>query len=255
MNLRHLANAVGLRKEEAIRLRSGGTPLECPFDVTPEDFLERAEDDFELGGTSAVLNALTNAKRAIDCQIDTVLAALGIPAAKLSRVKKLQFLLDTGFIAPRILRRVNNARNLLEHEYRSPSSEVVEEALDIAALFVGATSRRLEVFEDEFAVGNASEQLDFFTFERELIFGFDDERHVFRVRGIISNRSEHERFEAIETGRHLEAMPKEVGTVEIRSTNDAFPLIIRLINSADRASRVREALQRLFTHIETLPAA
>ena len=166
MNLRQLVVILEIRKEQAIRISSGGSPLTCPFAVTPEDFLERAEGDFEIGGTAAVLNAITNAKRAIDCQVDTVLAVLGFHPNQISRAQKLQFLLDTGFVAPRILRQVNDARNLLEHEYRSPTPSVVEEALDIAALFVGATSRHLQVFEDEFIIGNENEQLGSDAFQR-----------------------------------------------------------------------------------------
>ena len=64
-----------------------------------------------------------------------------------------------GFAAPRILKRVNDARNLLEHEYVHPTPETTEEALDIATLFVNATRRHFQMFMGEFHVGNGGERI------------------------------------------------------------------------------------------------
>jgi hypothetical protein len=46
------------------------------------------------------------------------------------------FISESGFLAPKILHRVNRIRNRLEHEFALPSKQHVEDALDVAMLFV-----------------------------------------------------------------------------------------------------------------------
>jgi hypothetical protein len=50
--------------------------------------------------------------------------------------RKLDFISQGGVVAPRTLRKVNALRNCLEHDYATPSRQEVEDALDIATLFV-----------------------------------------------------------------------------------------------------------------------
>ncbi|MEA2075447.1 MAG: hypothetical protein U9O85_06905 [Euryarchaeota archaeon] len=45
-----------------------------------------------------------------------------------------------GIIAPQILKKINDKRNLLEHEFKKPSLEQVEDALDVATLFISYAS-------------------------------------------------------------------------------------------------------------------
>lgn len=57
--------------------------------------------------------------------------------------KKIDFLNSVGIISPRILTKINRRRNLLEHEYKNPNEEEVEDALDIAILFINYTNKYL----------------------------------------------------------------------------------------------------------------
>jgi hypothetical protein len=50
--------------------------------------------------------------------------------------KKLDFISQSGLLAPRILRKITGLRNRLEHEFAPPSKHQVEDALDVAMLFV-----------------------------------------------------------------------------------------------------------------------
>ncbi len=50
------------------------------------------------------------------------------------RLEKLQAL---GVLAPRIIRKIVQLRNVLEHEYYLPKRAEVEDALDVTALFIG----------------------------------------------------------------------------------------------------------------------
>jgi hypothetical protein len=52
--------------------------IECPYEVRPSAFLSIAEEAAARGGLSGRIDCLSNSKRAIDCQIDTVLVGCGL---------------------------------------------------------------------------------------------------------------------------------------------------------------------------------
>jgi len=116
--------------------------------TSPVEFLTLAEDDFERGGLAALVNATTNAKRAIVCQLDQLLISFGYPSLRWNVPKKIERLRALGLLAPSLLRKVVDIRNILEHEYATPELEKVEEALDIASLFVMSASAMLIPFDD-----------------------------------------------------------------------------------------------------------
>lgn len=233
--LKLLIEKLGITEDKAIKLCSGGRTLSHDFDVNPEDFLERAEEDYELGGSASLLNAITNAKRAIHCQIDQVLISLGFRSKRWNLPQKIEMLNKLGFIAPRILKRVTDARNVLEHEYNAPTIEQVEESLDLASLFIGATNRFLEGFGDEFYLGNYDEQVDSFHCKHELSFGFGYKEKGFDIIGRTNVSPEREpRTEVV------------VGQIFIKPTDEIFPDIVRLVVAGDSDMKVEKALNQFF---------
>jgi hypothetical protein len=109
--------------------------------LDPRDFLNFAvEDSTTLDKERNRVNCLGNCKRAVDAQVDRLIRQLGF--SPLSRKqnwnipRKLDFISKSGLVAPRILRSVNTLRNRLEHEFAPPSRQQVEDALDVATLFV-----------------------------------------------------------------------------------------------------------------------
>lgn len=109
--------------------------------LDPRDFLKFAmEDSLAPDRERSRVNCLSNCKRAIDAQIDRLIRRLGfLPLARKQRwniPKKLDFISQSGLLAPRILRNINRLRNRLEHEFAPPSRRQVEDALDVAMLFV-----------------------------------------------------------------------------------------------------------------------
>ena len=54
---------------------------------------------------------------------------------------KLDIIEKIGLLAPRILRKINKQRNLLEHQFVRPSQEQVEDMLDISMLFIASTDK------------------------------------------------------------------------------------------------------------------
>jgi hypothetical protein len=116
--------------------------------TSPMEFLTLAEEDFERGGLAALVNATTNVKRAIVGQLDQLLISFGYPSLRWNVPKKIERLRALGLLAPRLLRRVVDMRNILEHEYATPDLKEVEEALDIATLFVMSASAMFIPFDD-----------------------------------------------------------------------------------------------------------
>lgn len=109
--------------------------------LEPRDFLNFAvQDATALESERNRVNCLGNCKRAIDAQVDHLVGQLGFRS--LSRKqrwdipRKLNFIIESGLVAPRILRSLNRVRNRLEHEFALPTKRQVEDALDIATLFI-----------------------------------------------------------------------------------------------------------------------
>ena len=130
-----------------VALGGGGFGM-TELKTSPVEFLTLAEDDFERGGLAALVNATTNAKRAIVCQLDQLLISFGYPSLRWNVPKKIERLRALGLLTPSLLRKVVDIRNILEHEYATPELEKVEEALDIASLFVMSASAMFIPFDD-----------------------------------------------------------------------------------------------------------
>lgn len=138
------ASVLALLSGKKPALSTGRITLERPFDISPGDFLQFAEEDLQSGLDHSNVNSLSNIKRALDCQLDCMLITLGFLGIAGKKhwgfPQKLKFVQDLGVLTPRILRRINRLRNLLEHEFSLPSPESVEDALDVATLFVAYTN-------------------------------------------------------------------------------------------------------------------
>ncbi|KAA0975704.1 hypothetical protein [Pseudomonas sp. ANT_H12B] len=127
-------------------------------EISPIEFLILAEEDFQRGGQSALINATTNIKRAIVSQMDRLLSSFGFKSSRLDVKEKIEKLKNLGLLVPSILRKAVRLRNTLEHEYKTPTMEQVEDALDIASLFVMSSSAMFTPFEDalQFSLRKAS---------------------------------------------------------------------------------------------------
>lgn len=230
--LKKIITTMGFTEYNTIKLCSGGGQLRHDFEINPDDSLQMGEDSYAKG---EMPHALSDAKRAIHSQIDQALLALGYSLDGKEMKWKLNLMARCGFVAPRIMKRVSDARNLLEHEYRAPTRRQVEESLDIAALFIGATRRHLDLFEHEFNVGKEDEQIDESDFSSELFFHFNEERHYFRVIAC----------QDVQPGTF--GIAKNVlGKIRIGVNDEIFPEVVRLTVAGDHEGKVRQALHEFF---------
>jgi len=140
--------------------------FETPFDTKPEEFLKFAEDDLRIGESKGQYNSLSNVKRAIDCQMDSILLRFCLyeisKSEKWNFPKKIDVLNKLGIISPRILQKINAKRNSLEHEYKKPTREDVEDAIDVATLFVHYTNKFLFNTPTELEISKEDEDDEFY---------------------------------------------------------------------------------------------
>jgi hypothetical protein len=136
------------QSQQPIETSISGTCFEpFPFPTTPYEFLEYAELDLHSNVPHALANSLSNSKRSMDCQLDYFLKAYGLQsvanANKWQTGKKIRIVGDLGVVPNRILYKINEARNDLEHRFQSPSRPTTENALDVVGTFVAAVDAYL----------------------------------------------------------------------------------------------------------------
>tara|TARA_R110002167_G_scaffold64980_5_gene183762 strand:- start:2066 stop:2755 length:690 start_codon:yes stop_codon:yes gene_type:complete len=143
-------------------LQSYNKPLDCyermsatcykfPYETCSAEFLKFAEEDLKEIGKRGNTNALANAKRAVDSQTEAIIQVLGISKAK-SFPNRIANLNKVGLVAPRVLTRLSQLRNKLEHDFEVPEREIVEDFLDIASLFLEVTNSVFKEHASQFAV-------------------------------------------------------------------------------------------------------
>jgi hypothetical protein len=206
----------------------GGSFTISELKTSPIEFLSLAEDDFERGGLSALVNATTNVKRAIVSQLDQLLISFGYPSLRWNVPRKIERLRALGLLVPSLLRKVISMRNILEHEYETPDLKQVEEALDIASLFVMSASAMFIPFDDV------------------LEFSLYDETDAERVVGHLAAglvRDAHCVFYTVYARKSENPFDECIGQCEIPSGHPLFEAMVKLSASMMLKYRVDDAFK------------
>ncbi|EGQ9837263.1 hypothetical protein [Vibrio cholerae] len=146
------------------------TKLEYPVKTTPRHYLDFALKDFEeckkVKSDRALVNALSNAKRSLHLQVETI--AKGFGFANLERGYPnfhcyLNYCEKCGVVTPRILKKLNSVRNAVEHEYYIPTESETEDFIDVVELFLAATDKFIFQFPTylEWLPGNIDDCVQF----------------------------------------------------------------------------------------------
>jgi hypothetical protein len=165
LRLPRLLEHAALDWKRLIVAQESGSLLRYEYPVSAKFFLNCAREDFEEKTPRGLINALSNAKRAIDCQTDSHICAIGFTPQKLQKqigkagiVGVAQFsknqnrpitfrvLESLSVVTPGIVDRVRKIRHLLEHEYKKPTRSQVRDAIDIASLYVSALEGSMNSF-------------------------------------------------------------------------------------------------------------
>lgn len=137
---------------------SGPIALQSGIDITPRVYLDYAFEDLSLRKEPrALINSISNAKRALHLQSETISDAFGIrklyPKGMISFPKRIEFLRSCGIVGERVLRKLNGIRNSVEHEYYVPSEQEADSFIDTVELFIAATDPLIMCFPSEAEVG------------------------------------------------------------------------------------------------------
>jgi hypothetical protein len=200
--------------------------LKYSTDILPGEYLLFAEKDLRSGGVRGRVNALANSKRAIDCELSSILAALKIqePWSFPDRLERVQ---ELGLAAPRILKKLSQLRNVLEHRYYNPTLHEVEDAVDVATLFLEAMKpyHAGGMYMEEFWLADNASANSFGDVVRTkthtIIRNNPHERYTFSRGIFISTESglgviELELVHNNESLAILELSPKDKGYIEIQ---------------------------------------
>lgn len=163
-----LKNELKLDFSKILVHRNGGIGYANEFDLEPRDFLRFAKNDFSEKNDNGLINSLTNAKRAIDCQIDSAFTYYGIKYDKLPKVSneivkcrqdidnnlpfKLQLITALDFAPSYLASKVRGLRNKLEHFYQKPNEKEVKDSIELAELFILAVESKTKIIETGFII-------------------------------------------------------------------------------------------------------
>lgn len=120
------------------------------YGMTAQEYLTFAKQDLMEDSDRARINALSNAKRAIECRLDEIFKVYNFKGFSSQHGWKLPYKMQVvqtfGVPAPSALRNlITSKRNILEHEYIRPKDhQEIQNAVDVAELFLEATHRYVE---------------------------------------------------------------------------------------------------------------
>jgi hypothetical protein len=147
--------------KSSIRVSWGYESIDTSFETMPYEFIKYAEIDLESNVEHKYINALSNAKRALDCQADRLMKLFGFYEKSQKKrwgfPNKVEMINRFEIIAPRVLSKINKTRNLMEHQYIKPQPEQVEDFIDIVILFLASTDNYINNFIKEVEYLNETE--------------------------------------------------------------------------------------------------
>ncbi len=181
-----------------------GSYLNHEFEINPYDFLNYAKNDLMGNSLRGSLNALSNSKRSIDCQIDAIYQAIGITNdietdniksfigryesinSPINAPTKLKLIQALGMAPTGVIKKVRTLRNKLEHYYKAPTREEVEESIELTELFIGSLQNRMHTFVEEVTIGkNKNLENDNGQFYQCVYINYDTNKKIFTASSFI----------------------------------------------------------------------
>lgn len=223
-----------------------GYGSENPFELSPRDFLRFAKIDFKSENKKGNINALTNAKRAIDCQIDSALTIFGIKYDKISNSSnkiielenlkktnlshKLKLIQALSFAPGGLISKTRTLRNKLEHYYEIPNKKEVNEAIELAELFVLSIESHLKIIEDHFYITDKSNFQGSWNYKNYIDVNYS------------------ESIKEMNIGFYVEKV--EIETLKLNENDEEYYAFIKLINNIHEEIEMQDALKTLLKMIQ-----
>ena len=261
--LSHLFESSSLDWSKLIISPDTGTKPKFDFPLSPGDFLKFAKADLEAGGARGYINSLSNAKRAMDCRVESIIAAVGYSASGLrmqlgkenvSIIEKgaldtalpftYKFFESLGGFTPSLLDRVRRLRHDVEHRFQKPSKRKASEALEIAELFVRSTEGLVSDVWDSYSFGSGQPKTarysDELQYEFHVTFKFAGEQSIANV--VYWDRDKNEYGDNPNTDvlpRHSSYYWLVCLSVALSRDLDAQSIIRRLVSSSGAKIQTR----------------
>lgn len=241
--------------------RLGGGSLNTKTELTPKDFIRFSKQDFITNDKKGLINSLTNAKRAIDCQIDNTLEAFGIVPDNIKKASqsliqdikfhnkdlpyKLKLIQALGLSPSNLTAKVRNLRNKLEHYYKVPNASEIEEAMEIAELFILSIESKTKILDDQFIITSTGfERDDILKALKTKKYNLTNPNH-FKTQVYIHYSPYQRKINIIPIKKS-----KKLKKISLTSKDTLYYYLIRLINHLDEQVECEEDLKLLLKHCE-----
>ena len=213
---------------------------DCEFEISPKDFLNFSKQDFKADDKHGNINALTNTKRAIDCQTDKVFFSIGLDPndfpntveSFISNAKnppkkdlpiKLRFLQTIDFAPAKIIANVRKIRHDLEHFYKKPSNEEVSSAIELAELFIQATDSKLRTMTDFYITDIEKQSKSDGHVWDTVYIEYNSEKGMFSLQGWAGKDKQRK--------------------INIKNTSEEFYYLLKIATSFDYEEEVQDAIK------------
>ncbi len=171
MQLIDISNTLKFNWKNTYAATGGDAWLSHEFEIEPDELLLFAEKDYSNGGLQGLVNSVTNAKRAIDCQVDKIISCFGydpynsLPdnaqqyideyqnkVGAIKATQKLKLLQSLDIVPSSLVTSMREIRNKLEHYYKAPDKSDALHIIDLAKLFIRSSDYVLKLFPDEWVL-------------------------------------------------------------------------------------------------------
>lgn len=208
-------------------------------DVAPEEYLDWAKADLQAGRRSAraCCNSITNAKRAIDARVESLLDALGVDCSLASikaflkscdvrdelgaRWMKLSVLEAFGICPTSLVKEIREIRHKVEHEYERPTRDSAIRALDVSDLFVQACRSVIQRLPVSLRLGLLGGRNKTYV-STGIVISFAIQSSLFGFHTIDRDADLH----------HFDGPDQELGEDQICSDDPLYPHLVRLFISS-----------------------
>jgi len=182
-------------------------------------------------------NSLTNAKRAIDCQIDLALAVFGINYDKIPKLSnpiveicglnkidipyKFKLMQALDFAPGQLVSKIRMKRHRLEHYYKKPNKKECIDLIEIAELFIGSVENKLRLFNGSSNITDKCNYLKKAVPSNFIEFGFDEDKMVFNL--------------------YFHKGKKKLGNITLSQNDKEYYGMIKLINNTENSLYLSDA--------------
>ncbi|MDH5356243.1 MAG: hypothetical protein OEY09_17510 [Gammaproteobacteria bacterium] len=260
MQLLDISNALKFKwRNTYASLSQDDALLSHRFEIEPDEFLKFAAKDYLSGDLQGLVNSVTNAKRAIDCQVDSIISCFGydpydsLPdvaqqyineyqnkSGAFEATNKLKLLQSLDIAPSALVTSMREVRNKLEHHYKKPSEQDALHIIDLAKLFIRSSDFVLRLFPQKWFLLD-SEYVGKST--KIIAIEYQDEKNKFilKLTEMIQDKESEDKNKVI---------PNCIGEIEVLPTDEHYPYLLALNVCYTVDGYIEEPLSSFVTSVD-----